>query len=165
MIITDQFIDKRKFSGNRVIGRCEVIIHKDDPFATWNNVKTGHMILNIRGGCLYLGEYLDEQTIMKFFPDNGSGKFTKLTLSADNRADVVLENIKIFFLRLRKKASRKGIVFRFIDITDKQLDILEYLSSNLPAIGPSEEASVPFDEIISLGRSHLDRSHNFELLG
>ena len=102
---------------------------------------------------------------MKFFPDNGSGKFNKLTLSADNRVDVVLENIKIFFLRLRKKASRKGIVFRFIDITDKQLDILEYLSSNLPAIGPSEEASVPFDEIISLGRSHLDRSHNFELLG
>ena len=32
---------------------------KDDPFATWNNVKTGYMILNIRGGCLYLNDYLD----------------------------------------------------------------------------------------------------------
>lgn len=159
IIMTDQFSDKRKFSGNRVIGRCEVIIKKDDPFATWNNVKTGHMVLNIRGGCLYLGEYFDEQNIVKFFPDNGSGKFIKLTLSADNRPDVVLENIKVAFLRLRKEANREGIVFRFVDITDTQLDILDNLRFNLPTIGPSEEASVPFDEIIS-----LDRSHNFELL-
>ena len=96
---------------------------------------------------------------MKFFPDNGSGIFIKLTLSADNRPDVVMENIKVVFLRLRKKANREGIVFRFVDITDKQLDILDNLRFNLPAIGTSEEASVPFDKIIS-----LDRSHNFELV-
>ena len=66
---------------------------------------------------------------------------------------------RLFFLRLIKKASHKGIVFRFVDITDKQLDILDYLSFNLPTIGPSEEASVPFEEIIS-----RDRPHNSELL-
>ena len=157
--MADQFTDKRKFSGNRMIGRCVVEIKKDDPFAVWNNIKTGHMVLNIRGGCLYLGEYFDENNIQKLFPDNGNGTFLKLTLSSDKKIDVVLENLKVSFLRLRREENREGIVVRFVDISEEQLKILDDLRFNLPAIGPSEEASVPFEEIIS-----LDRSHNFQLL-
>ena len=156
---TNRIPDKRRFSGARVLARCEVLFRKDDPFATWNPAKTGHVALNVRGGCLYLGEYYDEQNIEKLFPDNGSGTFERLTLSADNWPDIVLENVKVVFLRLRKEDRREGIVFRFVDITEQQLDLLDDLTSSLPNIGACEQTSVPFN-----GSMHVERPGKLELV-
>ena len=154
VLMAGKLSDQRKFSGDRVVARCEVVFERNDPFSIWDNVKTGHIVLNIRGGCLYLGHYIDEQTVEKIFPDNGSGKFIKLTLSADNRPDVVLENLKVSYQRLRLEANREGIVFRFVDITEKQLDLLGSLGERLPKIGNREVASVPFEELIKLDTSY-----------
>ena len=146
MAMTKRYFDKRKISGKRVIARCEVVVKTDDPFATWGNVKTGHVVLNIRGGCLYLGEYFDEQNIQKMFPNNGLGTFIRLTLSADDETpDIVLENVRVGFQRMKKEANRDGVLFSFVDITEEQLDILFGLNSTLPEIGPDEEASVPIE--------------------
>lgn len=153
--MTDRFSDKRKISGKRVLARCEVVVKSEDPFATWGNVKTGHVVLNIRGGCLYLGEYFDDHAVEKLFPNNGFGSFIKMTLSADKDApDIVLENVRVCFQRLKKEAHRDGVVFNFVDITEEQLDILFGLKSTLPEIGPDEETSVPFEELFSMDRSH-----------
>ncbi|MEO0973528.1 MAG: hypothetical protein AAFX85_10580 [Pseudomonadota bacterium] len=141
-------------SGKRVVCRCEVEVKTYDPFATWNNVKKGHAVLNIRGGCLYLGEYFDERNVSKLFPKDGLGTFIKMTLSADRGPAVVLEDVQVAFQRIKKEANREGVVFTFIDVTEKQLDVLFGLDSKLPLIGPSEEESVPFEELISLDRAN-----------
>jgi hypothetical protein len=151
--------DKRKFSGNRVLAECEVILPRTDPFAHYENIKKGYMVLNIRGGCMYLPEYFNEENIAKIFPDGHSTTFEKLTLSANDKPTTIIENIKVSLIRLRKEENREGIVFRFVDISEEHLDILEKIQYKLPAIGSDEEASVPFEEIIV-----LDRGHDFTLL-
>lgn len=152
--MADKSSDQRKFSGDRVVARCEVVMESNDPFSLWDNVKTGHMVLNVRGGCLYLDAHVDELTVEKIFPYDGSGKFIKLTLSADNRPDVVLENLQVSYQRLRLEANREGIVFRFVDITEKQLDLLGSLGDRLPKIGNREVASVPFEKLFKLDTSY-----------
>jgi hypothetical protein len=142
--------NKRKFSGDRVIARCEIIVKTDDPFSTWNDVKTGHVVLNIRGGCLYVGEYFDEENIVKLFPKDGIGTLKKLTLRADQGPDVVLENIEIAFVRLVKEAHREGVAFRFANVKEEHLNVLSSLTSHLPAIGDIEEDAVPFEVTLSL---------------
>jgi len=81
----------------------------------------------------------------------------KLTLFPRNKPNIILNKIKVTFLRLRKEENREGIVFQFTDITEEHLDILETLRFKLPLIGSNEQTSVPFNEII-------DRDDSLELL-
>ncbi|MEH6616424.1 MAG: hypothetical protein V7699_01150 [Porticoccus sp.] len=156
---SDNAEDKRKFSGNRVLAECEVVLPRTDPFSHYDNVKKGYMVLNIRGGCLYLSEHFTEDNIVKIFPNGESTVFEKITLTAGNKPKIIIENIKASLIRLRQEENREGIVFRFVDISEEHLDILDNLQYKLPAIGSNEETSVPFDEVIV-----LDRDHNFELM-
>ncbi len=152
-------VDKRKFSGNRVLAECEIVLKPDDPFAHFGNEKNGYIVLNVRGGCLYFPERFTENNITEIFPDGKTAVFGKMTLSAGNKPKIIVDNIKVAFLRIRKEKNREGIVFRFIDISEEHLDILDDLQHKLPGIGTNEESSVPFEEIIL-----LDRGRNFELL-
>ena len=156
--MTEIGADKRKFSGNRVIAECTVVLPVVNPFAHQSNVKQGHLVLNIRGGCLYLPERFDDEGIDRIFPDGRATVFKTLTLLPKDKPEIVITDIKVSFVRLRKDQNREGIVFRFVDISEEHLDILDSLRYKLPAIGSNEESSVPFSEIIA-----LDRSQNFEM--
>jgi len=146
--------NKRKISGDRVIAECEVLLPNSDPFSHYNNLKTGHIVLNIRGGCLYLAEHFNNRNIVKVFPNGQTSVFTKLIVSVVDQPNIIINNLKVMFIRLRKEACREGIVFRFVDITEEQLNLLSEAQHQLPAIGANEEASVPFDELLTLNRSH-----------
>ncbi len=56
---------------------------------------------------------------------------------------------------LAQIVDREGIVFRYVDLTEMQWDLLSNAQYTLPTIGASEEISVPFDDIISLDRHHF----------
>jgi hypothetical protein len=159
MSVRDNIDDKRKFSGNRVLAECELVLKRINPFSHFNNVKSGLVVLNIRGGCLYLPERYAEQSIERIFPDRKIAMIEKLTLSDNDCPRIIFKNIKISFQRLRKEKNREGIVFRFSDVSDDQLEKLEKLKDNFPAISANEESSVPFEEIIT-----LNKDHGFELL-
>ncbi|MEM9388115.1 MAG: hypothetical protein AAGA68_23885 [Pseudomonadota bacterium] len=135
-----------------MIAKCEVIADTANPYA-WHPVKCGYIVLNVRGGCLYLGECLDEKDLANLFPDDGRGTFIRLTLSSASGPDVELEYVKVAFQRIRKYADREGIVFTFLDVSERQLDVLLSAIATLPAIGHREEASVPFDKVISLNKT------------
>ncbi len=147
--------DKRLFGGDRVIAKCKIMLPITDPFAHYNNIKTGYVVLNMRGGCLYIGESIDECNISKIFPDGENAVFQKMGLSAKNQSDILICNLKVAFIRLRKEINREGIVFKYTDLTEMQMDLLYTAQYTLPAIGASEESSVPFDDIISLDRRNI----------
>ena len=152
--------DRRKLSGSRVLAKCEVVLPVSNPFAHfYNNVKTGYMVLNIRGGCLYLEESITKEHIEKIFPDEHTTVFDKLTLFLNDKPEIVIKKIKVTFVRLKQEENREGVVFRFTDISEEHLDTLNTLRFKLPIISSDEESSVPFHEIIT-----LDRSDQFELL-
>ena len=151
--MNDRSLDKRKLSGDRVLAECEIVLKNDNPFSSYSPVKKGYIVLNVRGGSLYLPEHFTEENIEKLFPDGKTAEFTKLSLYANNKPEIIIEDLKVIFVRLIQNQNREGVVFSFTEISEGQLDILESLSSKLPAIGPSEEESVPFEEIISLDRN------------
>lgn len=146
--------DKRKISGDRVLAECEVLLPNSDPFSHYNNLKAGHIVLNTRGGSLYLAEHFNERNIEKIFPNGETTVFNTLKLSANSQPDIILAGLKVKFLRLRKEPHREAIVFRFIDLTEEQLDLLSIAQYQLPAIGDNEESSVPFEEVFCLNRHH-----------
>jgi len=150
--------DRRKLSGDRVLAECEIVLPVSKTFSyISHNVKTGYVVLNIRGGCFYLQEHFTDKNVEKFFPDGHMTILQKLTLFPRNKPNIILNKIKVTFLRLRKEENREGIVFQFTDITEEHLDILETLRFKLPLIGSNEQTSVPFNEII-------DRDDSLELL-
>lgn len=152
MATANRVSDKRQLSGQRVIAPCEVIADTANPYA-WNPVRYGYMVLNVRGGCLYLGEVFDDKDIETMFPRDGRGIFTSITLCAENAPEVLLENMHVAFKRINKHADRDGIVFTFLDVSEAQLDTLLRAIDTLPRIGRKEEASVPLEKVISLNKS------------
>lgn len=144
--------DKRKFSGNRVMGRCEITLENLDPFSFYDDTRYGHMMLNIRGGCLYLNEGVTQNTLEKIFPDGKNTVFKEVRLFVDLDEDtdevMVIKNIKVAFLRVRRGKKRAGIVIRFVDISEEHLDILSDLINRLPLLEGDEEAALPAENVI-----------------
>ena len=141
-------LDKRKFSGNRVIGRCEITLKNLDPFSFYEDTRSGYMVLNIRGGCLYLNEGVTEKVLEKIFPDGKNTVFKEIRLFSDLNEVVVIKNIKAAFLRIRRGKKKAGIVLRFIDISGEHLDKLSSVINHLPLIEGDEEAALPSENAI-----------------
>ncbi|WP_297186211.1 hypothetical protein [uncultured Porticoccus sp.] len=140
--------DKRKFSGNRVIGRCEITLKNLDPFSFYEDTRSGYMVLNIRGACLYLNEGVTEKVLEKIFPDGKNTVFKEIRLFSDLDEEMVIKNIKAAFLRIRRGKKRAGIVIRFTDISEEHLDKLSNLINRLPSIEGDEEAALPSENAI-----------------
>ena len=140
--------DKRKFSGNRVIGRCEITLKNLDPFTIHEDTRSGYMVLNIRGGCLYLNDGVNEKVLEKIFPDGKNTVFKEIRLFSDLDEAIVIKNIKATFLRIRRGKKKAGIVFRFMDISEEHLDVLSSLIEHLPLIEGDEEAALPSNNAI-----------------
>jgi len=141
-------LDKRKFSGNRVIARCEITLKNLDPFAFHEATRSGHMVLNIRGGCLYLNEGATEKVLEKMFPDSKNTVFKEIRLFSGLNDVIIIKNIKAAFLRIRRGKKRAGIVVRFVDISEEHLDELSSLINRLPLIEGDEEAALPSENAI-----------------
>lgn len=106
------------------------------------------MVLNIRGGCLYLNEGVSEKVLEKIFPDGKNTVFKEIRLFSGLNDVVVIKNIKAAFFRIRRGKKRAGIVVRFIDISEEHLDELTSLISRLPLIEGDEEAALPSENAI-----------------
>lgn len=128
-----QQLNRRLVSGPRVLAKCEVLLPKVDPFDHTNrSVKLGFLVFNVRGGCLYFREHIFEQNVDRIFPNGSTTVFKRLSVICSDNSEFSIENIKVKYLRYRKHGKRGGIVFRFLDFTEQQLDCLEMLQKMLP---------------------------------
>ncbi|WP_275096896.1 hypothetical protein [Sedimenticola hydrogenitrophicus] len=153
--------DKRKFSGQRVLARCEITLPIFDPFSNASNLMAGYLVFNMRGGCLYLGEHTHSKKFKKIFPEDYTVTLKELILSSNHTADIAVQNLTLKFLRLKGLDDREGIVFRFVDLIERQVDILFKAQERMPAITSREESSVPFEEVMTLDRDHLETAGGF----
>jgi len=150
--------DKRKFSGQRVLAECEVLLCVIDPFSNMSNLKLGHLVMNMRGGCFYFSEHFHDRNLQNIFPNGDAATLKTLVLSSTDSPDIIINDLKIKFLRLSHQANREGIIFRFVDLNEEQMDLLFKAQKKLPVISASEEASVPFKEVMTLNRHHFHSS-------
>ena len=143
-----EVIDRRKFGGDRVIARCEVVLKSPDIFSCYENNRAGYMALNIRGGIFYLNQIITENNFEKMFPDGKTVVFKELRFFSESGKNILIKNIKVMFLKKKEGGNRQGIVFRFVDISEEHLDILINLSGVLPSVGYQEEQSIPSQDFL-----------------
>ena len=138
-----EVIDRRKFGGDRVVAKCEVVLKSPDLFSCYENNRAGYMALNIRGGIFYLNQIITENNFEKMFPDGKTAEFKELKLFSKTGKNILIRNIKVMFLKKKEGGDRQGIVFRFVDISDEHLDTLMKLGDFLPSVGDEEALSIP----------------------
>jgi len=78
-------INRRLVGGQRVSAKCKVLLTSVDPFDLYNrSVKSGSIVFNVRGGCLYFHEHIFEQNINRIFPNGSTAVFKRLTLTTSD---------------------------------------------------------------------------------
>ncbi len=136
------FKNKRLISGNRVICRCSLELPKIDPFDNFKLHRAGYMVFNTRGGSLYMPQQFTEMSITKLFKPNEASKLKKLTFQPEVGAQVVVGDMQARFLKFTNSAGHSGMVLRFVNLAERQLDILNTLVDSLPGIGDDEEGAI-----------------------
>ena len=159
--MAERKLDGRKFGGDRVLAKCEVKVKKLDPFSHFDNeVKSGFIVFNMRGGCIYLEEHISEKNLDKIFPRGNTTVISRLALSGKDRPTEILHDLPVKFVRLRNEENRSGIVIRFANIVTDHLHALERALKNYPRIGDSESGSIPLRQIFSLANQlEIDRRY------
>lgn len=136
--------DKRKISGYRLYAHCEVEIPNADVFASRTRwAKAGNLVFNMRGGCLYVDEAVDDALIETVFTPKRIGTFKTLVLYPEGAPHVTLNDLKVRFLRARREMTREGMVFRFLNFSDENFVKLEGLKEVLPEFDPQMEFAPP----------------------
>mgnify|MGYP000081773137 CR=1 FL=1 len=158
------FQDKRTICGNRVLGKCNFIFDVLDPYSSFNSIKSGYVVMNMQGGSAYLGEHFHEDNLSSLFPDGKMAVISQLSLFIEKDTPLVLLNVKIRFIRLNAHKDREGIVFKFYDLNEEQMDQLAEAHQLLPAISDCEELSVPFEEVMTLNRDHHRSADSLRLV-
>lgn len=137
-------VNRRLVGGRRVSAKCKVLLTSVDPFDHFNrSVKSGSIVFNVRGGCLYFSEHIFEQNINRIFPNGSTAIFKKLAITCSDNSELIIENIKVRYIRYKNEANRSGVVFRFVDFTEEQLDSLELLQNLLPEYVSQQVDEVP----------------------
>ena len=139
--------NRRLVSGQRVVCACSLELPKSDPFLVYKASRKGVFVLNVRGGSLYLADQFTERSIAKVFPSDQSSVIKNIKLYPKDAPIVELGDISVRYLKLTQDSKMVGVVVRFTNLTDGQIDILNDLPKHFPIAGSDEVASVPIDDV------------------
>lgn len=134
--------NRRNVSGHRVIARCKMELPKKDMFSNYKNIKESLIVFNARGGCFYLLQQLNKNSIEEIFPSDKPIVLPKLTIFSKQIKEVNLVNVSLKYEQLRHDIHEKGIIFRFLRLSDDQLDALNKINGVLPKIAGEEGKTV-----------------------
>lgn len=149
-----QLLEKnaRNLSGERVVAQCEFFTPTFNRLLTEKSNTSHPIVFNLRGGCIYIQEYIDANHLHALFPVSRKGKVAKLALF-DDVNHFSLSNININFVRLKPSADAIGIVFRFANLSLLQMDSLQKAHQAFSAVDGTESA-------IQLSNDLLHWQHN-----
>jgi len=142
--------DKRLISGGRVICQCSLILPKDNPFANYKAQRSGYIVLNVRGANLYLGIQFTPENVAQAFPPDEYALIKKLTLFDDEGHEVVVGDINVRFLKFTDGSKVTGMVLRFVNTSEEQLDLLNSLVDIFPLVEGPEEDAIPAEKLEQL---------------
>ena len=103
--------------------------------------------MNVRGGSLYLADQFTETSIVKVFPPGQSSVIKNIKLYPKDGPVVDLGDIAARYLKLCKRSKMVGVVVKFVNLSDSQIDILNDLGSKFPIAGVDEGASIPLEDV------------------
>lgn len=139
--------NRRLVSGQRVVCSCTLELPKTNPFSAYKAVREGVIVLNVRGGSLYLADQFTDTSIVKVFPPDHSSTIKNIKLYAATGPVVDLGNVEVRYLKLNRRTRMTGIVVKFVNLSDAQMDKLNALGELFPEAGADEEASIPLESV------------------
>lgn len=133
--------NRRLVSGKRVLCRCALSFPKTDIFNQMPIRRNGLIVLNTRGGALYMNSQFNEQSIGKIFKPGQSGNLSSFILVAKDNTQHELGTISARFLRFTNGNSARGMVLRFVNLTEEQIDLLNMMVGSQPDV-PENEGNI-----------------------
>lgn len=130
--MSDTQRDFRKIGGNRVTTAFNMVVANPDPFNTFSDRFSGTIVFNVRGGCLFIDNAGPLKAYTRIFGDGPVATLDLLELKIPNQDPAVIKKVKIKNARQKEVGGQEGIVFRFLQTDEKQLDLLNELVADLP---------------------------------
>lgn len=130
--------DKRAISGNRVVCACSMQLPKVNTFNQLKIHRKGYLIFNARGGAFYLSPQFTESDISQLFNPGEAGTIKNFKLYPHGRPEVSIGQMSARFLFFTQNEAMPGMVMRFGNFSERQLETLNSLIKELPKVGPSE---------------------------
>ena len=135
-------LDKRAISGDRVVCACSMQLPKIDPFNQLKIHRKGYLIFNTRGGAFYISQQFTEETVTQLFLPGETGLIKNFKLHPRGGSEISLGQVHARFLYFTDTQPLPGMVLRFANLSEQQLELLNKLTNELPKIGPSEKAFI-----------------------
>lgn len=123
-VIEKAALDRRKISGERVSCRCQFTLTNLDPFIHCKKQTSGVMVLNVRGCCVYPKNGLSLGDTKTMFPESQPLNIKKLVLTGEDGHEFTLQNLSIQRVRMLQDDHGDGIILKFINLSEQQLDLL-----------------------------------------
>lgn len=132
--------NRRLISGERVLCKCSLDLPKVDPFDAMKVHRNGYMVFNTRGCSLYVTPQFTNESVGKLFKGDTPGTIKNLLLYPESSDTIKLGSVNARFLHFTDGSLLKGMVLRFVNLSEPQLDTINQLSVTLPvATGDTEE--------------------------
>ena len=135
-------LDKRAISGNRVVCACSMQLPKVDPFNQLKIHRKGYLIFNTRGGAFYISQQFTDHTVTQLFNSGETGLIKNFKLHPRDSAEILLGDVHARFLYFTDTRPLPGMVLRFSNLSERQLEMLNSLTHQLPKIGESEKVFI-----------------------
>ena len=84
----------------------------------------------------------DETTINSVVEKGSASKVQSIQLCSNDTPEISLDNYQIRFLKFSHLAEYRCLVFRFANLSEPQLEKLNFLTNSLPGVDQSEEQHV-----------------------
>ena len=140
--------DRRQVSGARVLCRCSLELPKLDPFSAYRARREGFMVLNVRGGSLYLAHPFTPEGAERVFPPGRAVAVKDFTLWPDGGDPVALGRVGVRYLKTVEGHGLVGLVLRFVGLDERQMDLLNGLRERCPTVDGDEQAAVPKEALL-----------------
>lgn len=138
--------DRRMVSGMRVLCRCALELPKLDPFSAYKASRQGYMVLNVRGGSLYLAQPFSESAAKRVFPPGQVLPVKNFTLYPPGGPPIVIGELGARYLKVVEEPPC-ALVLRFVGLDEKQLELMNGLEAVCPPVLGNERVAIPMDEL------------------
>jgi hypothetical protein len=135
-------LNKRAISGDRVVCACSMQLPKVDAFNHLKIHRKGYLIFNARGGAFYIPQQFTENTVKQLFKPGEPGLIKDFKLYPKGKQAIVIGQVSARFLYFVGKEPWPGMVMRFGNLNERQLDTLNKLVKVLPKVETSEQAFI-----------------------
>lgn len=126
--------DQRKIGGHRVATAFQMVVANPDPFNNYADRFNGTLVFNVRGGCLFVDNAELTKAQTRIFSQGPVATLNTLELDVPGEKAAVLNKIKIKLARHKTVEGEQGIVFKFLQSSEKHIELLNELVGKLPPV-------------------------------